>query len=300
MYAHPFSYHRAASLAEASRLLRELGDQARLVAGGQSLIPLMKMRMARPSALIDINFIPGLSNIGNHEGELRLGALARHTDIENSAAASEIAIVHDCAAGIADVQVRNQGTIGGSLAEADPSGDWGAVLLTLEAAVKCAGPHGERTVLLEDFVTDAFTTVLGHDELVREVVVKKPAKNSGGAYLAFKRSAPVYATVSAAVQLTLDRQGVCQDARIVLGCVGLTAIRVKAGEMELRGSKLDEQAMGKAAQAARDAAEPQSDMRGSADYKRALTAALVKRAIGIAVRRARGERVEAGHEYAGR
>jgi carbon-monoxide dehydrogenase medium subunit len=132
------------------------------------------------------------------------------------------------------------------------------------------------------------------------VVVKKPAKNSGGAYLAFKRSASVYATGSAAVQLSVDAKDACRDARIVLGCVGLTAIRAKEAEAELHGKKIDERTIARAAAAAREAAEPQSDMRGSADYKRALIAALVKRAIGIAVRRARGEHVEAGHEYVGR
>src|SRR6266403_4008804 len=184
VYAHPFSYHRAGSLLEASELLQQLGEEARLIAGGQSLIPLMKMRMARPSALVDINFIPGLSEIRRSDGQLRFGALARHADIEASDAASSIPIVHDCAAGIADVQVRNQGTIGGSLAEADPSGDWGATLLALETSLECAGPQGERSVKLEDFVKDAYTTVLGHDELVREIIVKNPPKSSGGANLA--------------------------------------------------------------------------------------------------------------------
>jgi len=300
VYAYPFSYHRAKSLAEASALLRQLGDESRVLAGGQSLIPLMKMRLARPSALIDINYVPGLSNIQSHNGELRFGALARHTDIEMSDAAAAIPIVHDCAAGIADVQVRNQGTIGGSLAEADPSGDWGATLLTLETSVQCTGPQGERIVKLEEFIKDAYTTVLAHDELVREVIVKKPPRNSGGAYLAFKRSAPVYATVSAAVQLTLDGKDICKDVRVVLGCVGLTAIRAQRAENELRGKKIDGKTMQRAAETAREAAEPQSDMRGSADYKRTLVAALVKRAIAIAMRRARGERVEAGHEYVGR
>jgi carbon-monoxide dehydrogenase medium subunit len=271
-----------------------------VIAGGQSLIPLMKMRLARPSALIDINFIPGLSEIKNEEGELRLGALARHADIEVSEHVAAIPILHDCAAGIADVQVRNQGTIGGSLAEADPSGDLGATLLTLEASVVCAGSQGERSVKLEEFFKDAYTTVLGREELVREVIVKKPPKNSGGSYLAFKRSAPVYATTSAAVQLTLEGKDTCKDLHIVLGCVGLTAIRAKQAEAEVRGKKIDEKTIQRAAEAAREAAEPQSDMRGSADYKRALVAALVKRALGIAVRRARGERVEAGHEYVGR
>jgi aerobic carbon-monoxide dehydrogenase medium subunit len=300
VYSTPFSYHRAATLEEASKLLLQLGEEARLLAGGQSLIPLMKMRLARPAALVDINGIPGLSNIERHNGELRFGALARHADIENSEIAASIPILHDCAAGIADVQVRNQGTIGGSLAEADPSGDWSAVLLTLETSVRCAGSQSERTVPLEEFVKDAYTTVLKHGELVREVVVKQPPKGSCGAYVAFKRSAPVYATVSAAVQLVLDAKKICKDARIVLGCVGLTALRAKEAEAALLGRPLDGKNIQAAANAAYDEAQPQSDMRGSAEYKRVLIAALVKRAIGIAVMRDRGEQVEAGHEYAGR
>jgi carbon-monoxide dehydrogenase medium subunit len=300
VYAHPFSYHRAQSLGEAIKLLHQLGEESRVIAGGQSLIPLMKMRLARPTALIDINFIPGLSEIKNHNGEVRFGALARHADIETSEHVAAIPILHDCAGGIADVQVRNLGTIGGSLAEADPSGDWATTLLTLETSLVCAGSQGERSVPLDEFFKDAYTTVLGREELVREVIVKKPAKNSGGAYLAFKRSACVYATGSAAVQLTLDAKDTCKDARIVLGCVGLTAIRAKEAEAELRGKIIDERTIARAAEAARVAAEPQSDMRGSAEYKRTLVAALVKRAIGIAVRRARGEHVEAGHEYVGR
>ena len=280
--------------------MQQLGDESRVLAGGQSLIPLMKMRLARPTALIDINYVPGLSDIQSHNGELRFGALARHADIEMSEAAAAIPIMNDCAAGIADVQVRNQGTIGGSLAEADPSGDWGATLLTLETSVQCTGPRGERSIKLQEFIKDAYTTVLAHDELVREIIVKKPPRNSGGAYLAFKRSAPVYATVSAAVQLTLEGKDICKDVRIVLGCVGLTAIRAQRAENELRGKRIDGKMIQRAAEAAREAAEPQSDMRGSADYKRTLVAALVKRALGIAVRRARGERVEAGHEYVGR
>ncbi len=300
MYAHPFSYHRAASLEEAAKLLQQLGEDARLIAGGQSLIPLMKMRLARPTALVDINFIPSLDVIQRNNGELRFGALVRHAEIEHSEVASAIPIVHDCAAGIADVQVRNQGTIGGSLAEADPSGDWAAALLALESSVQCFRPKSERTIPLNEFIKDAYTSVLEHDELVREVIIKVPPKNSGGAYVAFKRSAPVYATVSAAAQITLDGKDTCKDARIVLGCVGLMAIRVKGAESALQGKPVNDKTIQQAAEAAREAAEPQSDMRGSADYKRTLVAALVKRAIGIAARRARGEHVEAGHEYVGR
>jgi len=300
VYSHPFSYHRAATLEEASRLVLQLGEEARLLAGGQSLVPLMKMRLIRPAALVDINGIPGLSTIERRNGELRFGALARHADIENSEIAGSIPILHDCAAGIADVQVRNQGTIGGSLAEADPSGDWGAVLLTLETSVRCVGLSSDQTVPLEEFIKDAYTTVLKHGELVREVIVKIPPKNSGGAYVAFKRSAPVYATVSAAAQVVLDGKNICKGSRIVLGCVGLTALRAKDAEIALHGKALDEKSIQAAADAAYDAAQPQSDMRGSAEYKRVLVAALVKRVIGIAARRARGERAEVGHEYAGR
>src|SRR5258707_12972819 len=187
----------------------------------------MKMRLARPTALIDINFVPGLSGIQSHNGELRFGALARHTDVEMSEAVAVIPILHDCAAGIADVQVRNQGTIGGSLAEADPNGGWGATLLTLGTSVTCGGPQGTRTIKLEDFIKDAFTTVLGHEELVGEVVVKKPARNSGGGYLAFKRSASVYATASAAVQVTGDGKDILKEIRVVLGSVGSIASSAK-------------------------------------------------------------------------
>lgn len=300
MYSHPFSYYRAATLEEASKLVLQLGEEARLLAGGQSLIPLMKMRLVRPTALVDINGIPGLGTIERDNGELRFGALVRHAEIEASEIAASIPILHDCAAGIADVQVRNQGTIGGSLAEADPSGDWGAVLLTLETSVRCSGPTSERTVPLEEFIKDAYTTVLKPGELVREVIVKVPPKSSGGAHVAFKRCAPVYATASAAVQLVLDTKNTCKDARIVLGCVGLMALRAREAEEALRGKPLDAKNVQAAADAAHEAAQPQSDMRGSAEYKRVLVGALVKRAIGIAARRARGEKVEAGHEYAGR
>ena len=297
MYPRAFHYHRASSLKEAVTMLSQLGDDAKLLAGGQSLIPLMKLRFANPQHLVDLNFVPGTSYIKEEAGRLRFGALTRHAEIENSAAAAKIPILHDCAAGIADVQVRNRGTIGGSLAEADPSGDWAVVLGTLATEVRCLGTKAERTVPLTDFIKDAYTTALAHDELVTEVVVKVPGKGSGGAYIAFKRSAPVYPTASAAVQLTMDGD-VCQDAAIALGCVGLTAIKVKNAEAALRGQRITDKTISTAMEAARAAADPQSDMRGSADYKRALVGALVKRAIEVAVRRARGEQVEVGHIYA--
>lgn len=297
MYPRAFQYHRAGSLQEAAALLGQLGAEAKLLAGGQSLIPLMKLRFANPRHLVDLNFVPRTSYIQEENGTLCFGALTRHAEIENSAVAGRVPIIHDCAAGIADVQVRNRGTIGGSIAEADPSGDWATVLLTQSAEVRCLGPKGERTVPMEKFITDAYTTVLAHDELVREVVAKLPPKNSGAAYLAFKRAAPVYPTASVAVQLVMDGD-VCNEAAIVLGCVGLTPIKAREAESALRGQEIGGKVIEAAAEASRTAADPQSDMRGSAEYKRALVAALVKRAIEIAIRRARGERVELSHIYA--
>ncbi|MGH7745977.1 MAG: FAD binding domain-containing protein, partial [Candidatus Dormibacteria bacterium] len=300
VYPSAFRYFRAKSLKEAVTMLSELGDEARPLAGGQSLIPLMKLRLARPAALVDLNFIPGISEIQNKDGAIHFGTLARHAQIEDSEIVEQIPILHDCAAGIADVQVRNRGTIGGSLAEADPTGDWGPVLLALSTEVTCSGPQKSRTIPLSQFFLDAYTTALDPAELVREVVVKLPPKNSGGAYLAFKRCAPVYASATAAVQLTMEDKDTCGEARIVLGCVGLLPILAVGAENELRGHKITSLTIQAAGEAAMAAAEPQSDMRGSAEYKRVLIGSLVKRAIEIAARRARGEHVEASHEYVGR
>ena len=300
MSPYPFHYHRAHSLAEAVTLLSQLGEEARPLAGGQSLLPLMKLRLARPAALVDLGFVPGLSAIVAQNGAIRFGAMVCHAAIEDSEIAARVPILHDCAAGIADAQVRNMGTIGGSVAEADPSGDWIPVLLTLGAEVKCTGPKGERTVGIADFVKDAYTSVLAPAELVQEIVVSVPPAMSGGAYVAFKRCAPVYASASAAVQLTLDDGKVCKDARIALGCVGLTAVVPKEAEAALRGKAITAKTVDAAADAAMAAADPQTDTRGSAEYKRVLVRALVKRAINLAARRARGEHVEASHEYVGR
>lgn len=277
-------------------MLGQLGEGAKLLAGGQSLIPLLKLRFANPEHLVDLNFIAGTSFIREEAGTLRFGAMTRHAEIEHSALAGKIPILHDCAAGIADVQIRNRGTIGGSLAEADPSGDWANALITLDTTIHCLGPKGSRNVALKDFIQDAYTTSLAHDELITDVEVKVPPAGSGGAYLAFKRSAPVYPTGSAAVQITMDGD-ICKDAAIALGCVGLTAIRAHEAEAALRGTGLDEKAMSAAAEAVRGAADPHADMRGSAEYKRQLVGALVKRAIQIAARRARGEHVEGAHLY---
>src|SRR5216683_2371584 len=267
MYPRAFHYHRASSLREAAEMLSQLGEGAKLLAGGQSLIPLMKLRFANPADLVDLNFIGGTSYIKQENGAIHIGALTRHAEIQDSAAAAKIPILHDCAAGIADVQVRNRGTIGGSLAEADPSGDWATVLMTLTTDVHCLDGKRKRSVPLRDFVKDAYTTALSHDELVSEVSIQLPPKGSGGAYIA-------------------------------LGCVGLTPVRPSEAESALRGQRLSEKTIAAAAEGARSACDPQGDMRGSAEYKREVVGALVKRAIEAAVRRARGEQVEVSHLYA--
>ena len=297
MYPRAFQYHRAKTLVEAAAMLGQLGEEAKPLAGGQSLIPLMKLRFANPAHLVDLNFIPNTSYVKQENGTLRLGALTRHAEVEHSPAARQVPILHDCAAGIADIQVRSRGTVGGSVAEADPSGDWAAALLTLDTQVRCVGPRGERTVRLPEFITDAYSTVLAKDELISEVVVTMPPKGSGGAYIAFKRCAPVYPSAGVAAQLTL-KDGVCSDVAIVLSAVGLTAIRATEAEQSLRGKAVDAKAIEAAAEAARAAADPQPDMRGTAEYKRQLVYALAKRAIDRAARRARGEQVEGGHVYA--
>jgi carbon-monoxide dehydrogenase medium subunit len=297
MFPHSFHYHRASSLQEAAAMLAQLGPEAKLLAGGQSLVPLMKLRLAQPAHLVDLGFVPDAAYIRAENGSVRLGAMTRHAEIEESEAAARIPILHDCAAGIADVQIRNRGTIGGSVAEADPSGDWGVVLMSLPAEVRCVGPKGARTVPIDKFFLDAYTSALAAEEVVSEILVKSPGAGSGGAYIAFKRSAPVYASASAAVQLTMDAD-TCREARIVLGAVGLTPVRAAEAENELRGKPLSDDSMAKAAEAARAASDPQPDMRGSAEYKKALVAALVKRAIGAAEQRARVQAVEVSHIYA--
>ena len=297
MYPRPFSYHRASSMREAASLLAEIGPDAKLLAGGQSLIPLMKLRLASPAALIDLGHIPGLDYVNAGNGGFAFGPLARHAEIARSEAARRIPILHDCAAGIADVQVRNWGTLVGSIAEADPTGDWAPVLLVLDTEVRCQSAAGERSVPLSGFIRDAFTTVLNEAEVISEVQVRMPAPHSGGAYVAFKRCAPVYASASAAVQVTLEG-GLCREAHIFLGAVGLTPVHAAEAERILHGKAIDKTTAAAAGEAAAAGADPQSDQRGSAEYKRALIRGLVSEAVEVAARRAAGQHVEVAHHYA--
>lgn len=297
MYPRAFAYHRARSYPEAISLLSELGEDAKYLAGGQSLIPLMKLRLSTPCHLVDLNFISETSYIHSN-GALRLGVMTRHAEIAASAEAARIPILRDCAAGIADPQVRHMGTIGGSIAEADPTGDWAPVLLATGATVKTLGPNGERSIDIGDFILDAYTTALQPAELVTDIVVPFPAKRSGGAYIALKRCAPVYASASVAVQLTLLDDHTCQHARVYLGVLGLTATRVTAAEEVLRTKPITAESMEKVREAVMDIAEPTSDMRGSAEYKRQAAGALAKLAVEAALKRASGEHVEVTHLYA--
>jgi aerobic carbon-monoxide dehydrogenase medium subunit len=297
MYPRAFAYHRAKSYPEAVSLLSELGEEAKFLAGGQSLIPLMKLRLSTPAHLVDLNFISATSYIRGN-GSLRFGAMTRHAEIAASPDAAGLPILHDCAAGIADPQVRHMGTIGGSIAEADPTGDWAPVLLATSATVKTLGKNGERRLDIGEFIVDAYTTALQPGELITEISVPLGEARSGGAYIALKRCAPVYASASVAVQLTLNEDRTCRDAHIYLGVLGLTAVRVQVAEDLLRGHAVDERQVEGVREAVMDIAEPASDMRGSAEYKRHAAGALARLALSAAVRRAQGEFVEVSHLYA--
>ena len=297
MYPAPFRYHRAASVSEAISLLTELGEGARPLAGGQTLLIWMKLRFDEPSDLVDLGRIPKLANIEHDDVGVRIGALATHGRIASSPIADRIPIIGDCANGIADSQVRSRGTIGGSVAAGDPSCDWPALLHTLDAEIICSGENGERSVDINEFVEDLYATVLAENEIVTSVRFKMPAANSAGAYCAFKRCAPAYPTATAGVQLTLGEGDTCEDVRIAMGSAGLTPIHATEAEAELRGKVLSADTINKAAEAAVAASDPVEDQRGSADFKRSLLGTLVKRAIGVATRRCHGEKVEIAHEY---
>lgn len=296
MYPAPFRYHRAGSVVEASRMLADLGEESRALAGGQSLLVLMKVRFEQPGDLVDLGRIPGLNKLERSGGEIRIGALATHAAIARSDVATLVPIVGDCARGIADNQVRSRGTIGGNLASGDPSCDWPALLTTLDAKVHCEGPGGKRTVPVDELVESLYATVLGPAEIITGVSFAVPGKNSAGAYVGFKRCAPAYPTSSVGVQLTLDGSD-CVDVRIALGSSGLTPIHAIGAEAELRGKPMNANLIERAAEAAVAAADPVDDQRGSPEFKRSLIRVLVRRAVDVARRRCAGEQVEVGHEY---
>ncbi|MAF84728.1 MAG: xanthine dehydrogenase family protein subunit M [Gammaproteobacteria bacterium] len=297
MYPAPFHYHRAESLEGAISLLAELGDSARALAGGQTLLVWMKLRFDEPQHLVDVSRIPGLSEIRQQAGdEVCIGALATHAEIARSAIAEALPNVLDCGSGIADAQIRSRGTIGGALGSADPSCDWPTLLHTFDAVLTCTGPEGTRTIPVSELVEDIYTTILKPAELITEIRFKIPPENSGGAYCGFKRCAPAYPTASAGVQLTLE-DDICSAIRIALGSAGLTTITSQEAEAVLQGNPLTEANIDKATEAIVAAADPVPDQRGSEDFKRAVLRTLVKRAIDIAGRRCHGEIIKGHHEY---
>jgi carbon-monoxide dehydrogenase medium subunit len=296
MYPRAFEYLTAQSIPEACEMLSRFGEDARVLAGGQSLIPLMKLRLASPGHLIDIGRIAELRRIAEATGELAIGALATHANVlESSSVRGRSPLIVDAASVIGDSQVRNWGTVGGALAEADPAGDWGAVALALKARLRCVSPRGERLLDADGFFTDAYTTQLAHNELITEVIFPMPKQPAAGAYLKLERRAGDFAVVSVGVQLALEDNFICHEAAIALAAAGPTPVQARDAAVFLRGKELRAEVIGEAAQRVAAEAEPWADIRGSEDYKRAAAAALFKQAVAIALRRARGETVKAGH-----
>lgn len=207
-------------------MLSDIGEGARVMAGGQSLLPVLKMRFDELTDIVDIGRIPDLNQIEENGNGVSIGALTTHSCIAASALAGSVPILLDCASGIADVQVRSRGTIGGSVASGDPSCDWPALLHTLDAEIQCQGPNGTRTLDINGFVEDLYQTALQPGEIITGIRFKRPGAGSGGAYCAFKRCAPAYPTTSVGVQLTIT-DGQVESARVALGSSGLTPIRAQ-------------------------------------------------------------------------
>jgi aerobic carbon-monoxide dehydrogenase medium subunit len=282
-----FEYLRPKSLPEAIAFLQQYGDDAKILSGGQSLIPMMKFRLARPGYLVDINRISGLSYIKEEGGYLKIGGLTREAELENSPLIlSKYPIISDTARTIADPQVRNMATLAGNLAHGDPANDHPATMLALGAQIVAVGPQGERVLPIESFFVTLFTTELQHDEIVSEIRIPVPPPGSGGAYLKLERKVGDFATAGVAAQVTVDSGGICQNAGIGLTTVGATPIKAVKAEESLRGRKLDESSIAQAAQLAAGEAEPSSDLRGPAEYKRGLVMELTRRAVTRAYERA--------------
>jgi aerobic carbon-monoxide dehydrogenase medium subunit len=293
VYPARFEYTAPATLEEVIATLSERGDEAKVLAGGQSLIPLMKLRFATPDVIVDLNGVPGLDTIEERDGELRIGALVRHKACEKSELLrGRYRLLGDAAAQISDPLVRNRGTVGGSLAHADPQGDWGAVMLAARATVVARGPDGERTIAIDDLLEGPFTTTLSADEVVTEVRVPDPGTRSSGTYLKLERKVGDYATAAVAVQLTLD-DGHVDEVGIALTGVGPTNIRATAAEEALRGAEPTDAAIEETARLAAEAAQPQSDIRGTADYKRSVVRVYTERGLRTALAAAK-----AGEEQA--
>ena len=287
MYAAPFDYFRAASLADAHRLLKE-HPGAKLVAGGHSLIPLMKMRLATPPALIDIGRIQDLKKISAAGGTLRIGALATHAEVAASPAVrSACPMLAEAAAQIGDAQVRNLGTVGGNIAHADPASDLPTVLLALEAAVHAAGPRRERTIPVADFFQGMMTTALDADEVLTEISVPARQAGQGMAYVKFSHPASRYAVIGAAAIVSVSG-GVCSAARVAIGGLLPAPARCPSVERALAGQRLSPDVVRRAAASVSDALKDDviGDIFASAEYRAAVTPVFVTRALLAAAGRA--------------
>jgi carbon-monoxide dehydrogenase medium subunit len=279
MYPGRFEYEAPTSLDEALAALDRYGDEAKVLAGGQSLIPLMKLRFASPTALVDINRVPGLDGLAEEEGELRIGALVRHKDCERSSLlGGRWGVLGDAAPQISDPIVRNLGTVAGSLAHADPQGDWGSALMAAGARVVARGSRGSREIAVADLFEGPFTTTLEPTEVITEVRVPDPGPRAGGTYLKLERKVGDFATAAVAVHVSFSN-GTVGRAGIALTGVGPRNLRAQAAEEALAGSALDDEAIGEAARLAADAAEPWDDERGSADYKRNVVRVFTERGL---------------------
>jgi aerobic carbon-monoxide dehydrogenase medium subunit len=276
----PFDYEAPESLDAAVRMLRENGEDAKLLAGGHSLLPLMKLRLAAPTLLVDLGRIPGLHGIQRENGSWRIGALTRHADLQDT---PELGLASRAASQIADQQVRNRGTIGGSLAHGDPASDLPAVLLALEGQVSAQGPDGLRTIPAAELFLDYLTTALDHAEVITEVHL--PASDGWGhGYEKFTRRAEDWAMVGVCALVKKAADGSCEDVRVGLTNMGSTPLRATATEEALRGQALDAESIAAAAERAAEGTEPPGDLNATPDYKRHLARVLTRRALEAASR----------------
>ena len=290
MIPSAFDYHAPGTLDEAVALLERHGDEAKVLSGGQSLLPLLKLRLGDAGHLVDIGRIPGLTGITEADGYLRIGGAAREADLERSDLIREkYPILLDTAVVIADPLVRNRATVGGNLAHGDPANDHPATMLALGAEVVARGPGGERTIPITSFFTGLFATALAPAEILTEIRIPVPPARSGGAYVKLERKVGDYATAATAAQVTLGGQG--EIARIGIGLTnaGPTPIKATAAEEYLLGRQPDAATIAEAARLAAEAASPSADRRGSVEYKRDMARVLTGRAVARAVERAGGQ-----------
>jgi carbon-monoxide dehydrogenase medium subunit len=287
MFPSSFDYVAARSVEEALELMARHGEDGKLLAGGHSLIPAMKLRLQAPRTLIDIGSVPDLRGIKIIGNQLVIGALTVHADVAGSdLVRKHVPGLADAAAVIGDLQVRNRGTIGGSVAHADPAADFPVILTALNASFIAQSSSGTRTIAVDDFFTDFYTTALNANEILREIRVPIPASGSGTAYAKLPHPASGYVVVSAGALIVRQASGTCASARVAMGGLGSGPIRAIATETELQGKPLTPQTIAAAAAKAAEATDPVEDSYASADYKRHVATVFARKAIEAAVQRA--------------